>query len=103
MSTMPQLLLLLPDCSVSTKIIGAADPDVAADGLIDTTDGQGGVFIGFQQNLGQHGSNPDLIVYTSAIKKDNPEFIAGHELGIPFLTRAQLLGQMMKNYKIPIP
>ncbi len=47
-------------------------------------------------------SNPDLIVYTSAIKKDNPEFIAGHELGIPFLTRAQLLGQMMKNYKIPI-
>ena len=47
-------------------------------------------------------SNPDLIVYTSAIKKDNPEFIAGKELGIPFLTRAQLLGQMMKNYKIPI-
>ena len=47
-------------------------------------------------------SNPDLIVYTSAIKKDNPEFIAGKELGIPFLTRAQLLGQMIKNYKIPI-
>ncbi len=45
---------------------------------------------------------PDLIVYTSAIKNDNPEFIAGKELGIPFLTRAQLLGQMMKNYKIPI-
>lgn len=36
-------------------------------------------------------SNPDLIVYTSAIKKDNPEFIAGHELGIPFLTRAYRL------------
>ncbi len=45
---------------------------------------------------------PDLIVYTSAIKSDNPEFAAGKELGIPFLTRAQLLGQMMKNYKIPI-
>lgn len=45
---------------------------------------------------------PDLIVYTSAIKNDNPEFTAGKELGIPFLTRAQLLGQMMKNYKIPI-
>ncbi|MCM1252796.1 MAG: UDP-N-acetylmuramate--L-alanine ligase, partial [Clostridium sp.] len=45
---------------------------------------------------------PDLIVYTSAIKNDNPEFVAGMELGIPFLTRAQLLGQMMKNYKIPV-
>lgn len=45
---------------------------------------------------------PDLIVYTSAIKSDNPEFAAGKELGIPFLTRAQLLGQMMKNYKTPI-
>ena len=45
---------------------------------------------------------PDLIVYTSAIKPDNPEFAAGKELGIPFLSRAQLLGQMMKNYKVPI-
>ena len=52
-----------------------------------------------KENLSLH---PDLIVYTSAIKEDNPEFIAGKELGIPFLTRAQLLGQMMKNYKIPI-
>ncbi|MCM1037696.1 MAG: UDP-N-acetylmuramate--L-alanine ligase [Ruminococcus sp.] len=45
---------------------------------------------------------PDFIVYTSAIKSDNPEFAAGKELDIPFLTRAQLLGQMMKNYKLPI-
>ncbi len=45
---------------------------------------------------------PDLIVYTSAIKEDNPEMAAGKELQIPFLTRAQLLGQMMKNYKLPI-
>ncbi|MCH5250230.1 MAG: UDP-N-acetylmuramate--L-alanine ligase [Lachnospiraceae bacterium] len=52
-----------------------------------------------KENLANH---PDLIVYTSAIKNDNPEFVAGKELGIPFLSRAQLLGQMMKNYKIPI-
>ncbi|MCM1154472.1 MAG: UDP-N-acetylmuramate--L-alanine ligase [Roseburia sp.] len=47
-------------------------------------------------------ARPDFIVYTSAIKSDNPEFAAGKELDIPFLTRAQLLGQMMKNYKLPI-
>lgn len=45
---------------------------------------------------------PDLIVYTSAIKNDNPELSTGRELNIPILTRAQLLGQMMKNYKVSI-
>ena len=52
-----------------------------------------------QENL---DASPDLIVYTSAIRQDNPEFVAGKERNIPFLTRAQLLGQMMKNYEIPI-
>ncbi len=44
----------------------------------------------------------DLIVYTSAIRPDNPELTAAGRLNIPTLTRAQLLGQMMKNYQVPI-
>lgn len=44
----------------------------------------------------------DLVVYTSAIHPDNPEFVAMQEKNIPFLSRAQLLGQLMKNYKLPI-
>ncbi len=44
----------------------------------------------------------ELVVYTAAIKNDNPELLAAKKLGIPTLTRAQLLGQMMKNYKTPI-
>ena len=44
----------------------------------------------------------DLVVYTAAIKSDNPELAAAKKLGIPTLTRAELLGQMMKNYKVPI-
>lgn len=47
-------------------------------------------------------SNIDLMVYTSAIHPDNPEFIATREMQIPSLSRAQLLGQMMKNYKLPV-
>ena len=47
-------------------------------------------------------SDIDLVVYTSAIKSDNPEMIAANRLNIPLLTRAQLLGQMMSNYKVPI-
>lgn len=44
----------------------------------------------------------DLAVYTAAIKSDNPELVAAQKRGIPILTRAELLGQMMKNYKVPI-
>lgn len=52
-----------------------------------------------EENL---SSEIDLVVYTSAIKSDNPEMIAADKLNLPSLTRAQLLGQMMKNYKTPI-
>lgn len=44
----------------------------------------------------------DLVVYTAAIKKDNPELVAAEENGIPAIERATLLGAMMKNYKYPV-
>ena len=44
----------------------------------------------------------NLVVYTAAIHPDNPEFKYVKEKGIPMLSRAQLLGQMMKNYSMPI-
>ena len=44
----------------------------------------------------------DCAVFTSAISKDNPEYIAVCEKNIPSLTRAELLGQIMKNYDTPI-
>ena len=47
-------------------------------------------------------SEIDLIVYTAAIKEDNPEYIVGKSLGIPMIDRASLLGQVMLNYKYPI-
>lgn len=46
--------------------------------------------------------NIDLVVYTAAIGKDNPEYISACEKNIPMLTRAQLLGQIMNNYKYSI-
>ena len=57
-------------------------------------------------NIGQRASNItdniDLVVYTAAIHPDNEEFKAAAEKGIPMLTRAQLLGQIMENYKYSI-
>ena len=44
----------------------------------------------------------DVVVYTAAISDSNPELARARELGIPTLTRAELLGQLMKNYKIAV-
>ncbi len=56
--------------------------------------------------IGQRADNItddiDLVVYTAAIHPDNPEFARAKEKGLPMLTRAELLGQIMKNYPIPI-
>jgi UDP-N-acetylmuramate--alanine ligase len=45
---------------------------------------------------------PDVVVYTAAVHPDNPEYACALSKGIPMLTRAQLLGQIMKNYPTAI-
>ena len=40
----------------------------------------------------------DVVVYTAAIHPDNAEWKAASDAGIPMLTRAQFLGQLMDNY-----
>ncbi len=44
----------------------------------------------------------DVVVYTAAIHPDNPEYAQAVSLGIPMLTRAQLLGEIMQNYAVPV-
>lgn len=39
-----------------------------------------------------------VVVYTAAIREDNPEYVRAVESGLPMMTRAQLLGQIMDNY-----
>ena len=55
---------------------------------------------------GQRASNimdsTEAVVYTAAIHPDNPEFAKAKEKNLPMLTRAQLLGQIMRNYDTPI-
>ena len=56
--------------------------------------------------IGQRASNitdnVELVVYTAAIHPDNPEYACAKERNLPMLTRAELLGQIMKNYQLPI-
>lgn len=61
-----------------------------------------GVSIFYRHAASNLTDDIDLAVYTAAIRQDNPEFAALAEKGIPSLSRAQLLGQMMRNYKIPV-
>ena len=62
--------------------------------------------MGAQICIGQSASNiPDncqLVVYTAAIHPDNPEYKEAKKRGIPMLSRAELLGQLMRNYKTSI-
>lgn len=44
----------------------------------------------------------EAVVYTAAVKEDNPEMQAAMQRGIPMLSRAELLGQLMLNYKTAI-
>ena len=58
--------------------------------------------LGANIRIGQSAANItegiDLVVYTAAIKEDNPEFQKCLESEIPMMSRAELLGQIMKNY-----
>lgn len=61
-----------------------------------------GVSIFYTQTAANLTGDIDLVVYTAAIRKDNPEFAAISQKGLPSLTRAQLLGQIMRNYKMSV-
>lgn len=58
-----------------------------------------GIHIVYEQVRENITKNIDLVVYTAAIHPDNPEFMAAKELGIPMMDRAEMVGQVMKNYK----
>lgn len=54
------------------------------------------VFIGHRA---ENADQADLLVYSSAVGRDNPEMKRAEERGIPILSRAQMLGLLMKEYE----
>ena len=57
-----------------------------------------GARIFYEQRAENIGEDVQLAVYTAAVHEDNPEYAQAVALQLPILSRAQLLGQMMKNY-----
>ncbi len=58
-----------------------------------------GVTVYYGQAASNIKEGVDLVVYTAAIREDNPEFLRARELNIPMMSRAELLGQIMDNYE----
>ena len=80
------------EVSGSDRAASSITDELAADGIK--------VIIGQQkENI---TPDIDLVVFTAAIRPDNPEYIAVMENGIPHITRSVLLGQIMRGYKDPV-
>ena len=50
-------------------------------------------------HTGQYVPGADLVIYSAAIKPDNPERVLAKELGIPELERSAALGQISQHYR----
>ena len=52
---------------------------------------------------GKHVGNADVVVYSSAIRMDNPEIIEARKRGIPVIPRAEMLAELMRmKYSIAV-
>jgi len=58
-----------------------------------------GASIYYKQDGAHINDTIDLVVYSSAINSENPEYQKAIALDIPMLSRAQMLGIIMSNYK----
>jgi UDP-N-acetylmuramate--alanine ligase len=41
-------------------------------------------------------SNTDVVVFSSAVKRDNPELVAARQAGVPIIARAEMLAELMR-------
>lgn len=58
-----------------------------------------GARISYGQKAENITDDIDVVVYTAAVHADNPEYAEAVRRGLPILTRAELLGQLMRNYR----
>ena len=69
--------------------------------LTDALSSKGAVIF-YGQTESHVPDDTDFVVYTAAIRPGNPDLDDANARNIPTLTRAELLGLVMKDYKYPI-
>lgn len=58
-----------------------------------------GISVALPQSRENIAQGIELCVYTAAISEENPELLEAKRQNVPTMTRAELLGRIMKNYK----
>lgn len=92
MSGLAEILL-----SFGYKVSGS---DVRVSNLTQKLERLGAVVVPYHSKENVH--NADLVVYTAAVKENNPELVEARNLNIPVIDRATLLGLIMKKYPYSI-
>ncbi len=89
MSGLAQILL--------SRGFGVSGSDWHKSPLTDRLEQEGAVI--YEGQAAEH-ITPDIgvAVYTAAVHEDNPEYREAVRLGVPLLSRAELLGELMRNY-----
>jgi UDP-N-acetylmuramate--alanine ligase len=59
--------------------------------------------LGAAIHLGHDASNvsdPELVVFSSAVHRDNPEIVEARKRGIPVMRRAEFMAELLKDHKV---
>jgi UDP-N-acetylmuramate--alanine ligase len=88
------------------EILRSMDFDVSGSDLRDGENTVRLARLGVQCHVGHDGAHvqgADVVVYSSAITKDNPELVAALKAGIPTITRGEMLAELMRmKYAVAI-
>ena len=82
-------------CSKGFRITGSDSHESDITDHLETL----GIKIYYGQRPENIAEDTDLVVYTAAISPDNPEYMEAVNKKIPMLVRADMIGQIMKNYQ----
>ena len=82
---------------LKNKGFSVAGSDISSSEVIDKLI-KHGITVTIGHNL-ELLSKSDLVVYSAAIKADDPELVEAKELGIPIVERADFLGEITKYYR----
>lgn len=84
-----------------TEGFSVSGSDAKASPLTEELTAKGAV-IYYGHRASNISQDTQAVVYTAAVKEDNIELQTAKSMGIPVLSRAELLGQLMCNYKTAI-
>ena len=74
--------------------------DIRPSNITQKLEGKGAVI--YPNHSEENVNNPDIVVYTAAVKEDNPELRKALSQNIPTIDRATLLGLLMRKYPYSI-